>query len=327
MIPCVSFFGSVLCSGTKRVLRVNVPNVVIAGAPKCGTTSVFNWLADHPEVGSPREKELFYLMDKGHPLLKQDSNYHDHGLDGYKAYFQDQNSNCKVIFEATTHYIYQQTAIDVLSNLDPRPHIIFMLRKPSERVYSGFRYTQSILANLDKSVSFSQFIEALRSGQTDSLVKRFSSSGGSAYILMNIIKYSQYIDYISIWLQRFGIERIHVFLFEHMEKNPRTFMQELATRTGIEPSFYENYDFKSHNKTVRIKNQFLHRQARRVAELIPQGMVKNVLREIYLKVQADREEAQISPEDLMTLNVLDDYFEPFNQRLAHELNIDISAWR
>lgn len=118
---------------------MNVPNVVIAGAPKCWPSSVFNWLAAHPEVGSPREKELFYLMDKGHPLLKRNSNYHDHGLDGYNTYFQDLNGNYKVIIEATTHYIYQQTAIDVLSNLDSCPHIIFMLKKPSQRVYSGFR--------------------------------------------------------------------------------------------------------------------------------------------------------------------------------------------
>jgi hypothetical protein len=305
---------------------MNLPNVVIAGAAKCGTTSLFKWLVDHPEVGGPREKELFYLMDKGHPLLKQDSNYHDHGLDGYKTYFQDHNSNYKVITEATTHYIYQQTAIDVLSNLDPRPQIIFMLRKPSQRVYSSFRFTQNVLANLDKSVSFSRFIEALRSGRIDSLVKSFSSID-SALLLMNIIKYSQYIDHISNWIPRFGRERIHVFLFEHLRKDPWTVMQELATRIDIEPSFYENYDFKSHNRTVSIKNQFLHRRARRVAELMPQGSVKNVLRDIYLKVQTDREEPQISPEDLRTLNILDDYFEPFNQRLAHELNIDISAWQ
>jgi hypothetical protein len=305
---------------------MNVPNVVIAGAPKCGTSSVFNWLADHPEVGSPREKELFYLMDKGHPLLKRDSNYHDHGLEGYKRYFLDHNRNCKVIIEATTHYIYQQTALDVLSNLDPCPHIIFMLRKPSQRVYSGFRFTQNNLANLDKRVSFSQFIEALRSGRTDSLAKSFSSPA-SALILINIIRYSQYIDYIANWIARFGRERVHVFLFEHLRTNPRSVIQELATRIGIEPSFYDNYDFRSHNKTVSIKNQFLHRQARRAAELIPHGIVRNGLRHIYLKVQADREESSTSREDLMTLKVLDDYFEPFNQRLAHELNIDISAWQ
>jgi hypothetical protein len=305
---------------------VNLPNVVIAGAAKCGTTSLYNWLVDHPDVGGPRDKELFYLMDEGHPLLKRDSNYHDHGLDGYKAYFQDENSNCKVILEATTHYMYQQTAIDVLSSLDPRPQIIFMLRKPSQRVYSSYRFTQNVMASLDKGVSFTQFIEALRSGRTDTFVKGFSSMD-SALLLMNIIKYSQYIDYISNWIASFGRERIHVFLFEHMLKDPRTFMYDFAICIGIEPSFYDSYDFRSHNKTVGIRNHFLHRQARRVAKLIPQGAVKDSLRHMYLNVQADEDEAQVSPEDLMTLRILDDYFEPFNQRLAQELNIDISAWQ
>ena len=144
---------------------------------------------------------------------------------------------------------------------------------------------------------------------------------------MNIIKYSQYIDYIPTWISKFGRERIHVFLFEHMRRDPRAFMQEFATRIDIEPSFYQKYDFRSDNETFSIKNQFLHRQARILAEVMPQGIVKKVLRNVYLKIQADRGVSQTSPEDLMALNILDDHFEPFNQQLARELDIDISAWQ
>ncbi len=72
---------------------MSLPNVVIVGAPKCGTSSVFAWLADHTEVGSSHVKETFYLMDKGNPLLKPHSNFHEHGLEGYKAYFEDYDSN------------------------------------------------------------------------------------------------------------------------------------------------------------------------------------------------------------------------------------------
>jgi len=40
-----------------------LPNLVIAGAPRCGTTSLFSWLKDHPQVGAATVKETFYLMD------------------------------------------------------------------------------------------------------------------------------------------------------------------------------------------------------------------------------------------------------------------------
>ena len=46
-----------------------LPNVAMVGVPKCGTTSVFSYLADHPEVCQSSEKETYFLMDKGHPLF------------------------------------------------------------------------------------------------------------------------------------------------------------------------------------------------------------------------------------------------------------------
>jgi len=36
------------------------PNLVVAGAPKCGTSSLYFWLAAHPEVAASREKETFF---------------------------------------------------------------------------------------------------------------------------------------------------------------------------------------------------------------------------------------------------------------------------
>jgi hypothetical protein len=65
-----------------------LPNLIIGGAPKCGTSSLFQWLADHPEVCGSRVKEIFYLMDRDHPLLKAESNFHNHGLCGYESYFK-----------------------------------------------------------------------------------------------------------------------------------------------------------------------------------------------------------------------------------------------
>lgn len=303
---------------------MSLPNVVIVGAPKCGTSSIFTWLTDHPEVCGARVKETFYLMDSGHPKLKQDSNFHDHGLDGYKNYF-DHCQGHKIVVEATTHYIYQQTSLEVLSSLTPTPHIIFVLRKPSERIYSSFQYTQNNLANLDKDITFSEFIAMIRNGSIKALSTHFTSPT-NAYVLTRDIKYSQYIDYILLWLTQFDQEYIHIFLFEVMKKNPYAFMYDLATRIGLEPSFYQTYDFTKKNETFYIRNQPLYRQARKVARLIPQNLIKHFLKRAYLKVQAKPAGVQRTLEDQTTLMALDHYFQPFNQRLAHELDVDISIW-
>src|SRR5689334_10681741 len=86
--------------------RLTLPNLVIAGAPKCGTSSLYRWLADHPQAFGSAPKETFYLMDEGHPLLRKGSNFHTRGLAGYAEFFDGRNEEARVIFEATTHYLY-----------------------------------------------------------------------------------------------------------------------------------------------------------------------------------------------------------------------------
>lgn len=303
---------------------MSLPNLVIAGAPKCGTSSVFTWLADHPQVCGAKVKETFYLMDKGHPKLKRDSNVHDHGLEGYKAYFDHCQSCHTIVVEATTHYLYQQTARAVLSRLVPTPHILFMLRKPSDRVYSSFHFTQNNLANLDKRISFSQYVEMVRDGSADALLAHFSSPA-SAYVLLNDIKYSQYIDYLSLWLKHFDRQHIHVLLFESMRQNPRVFMFELAGRLGIDANFYLNYEFTKRNETITIRSQHLHRRARNIAQWLPKGILKRVLKQVYLHMQTDSRKG-IALEDRVALTELEAYFHPFNQRLAAEFDLDLSSW-
>ena len=108
---------------------MTLPNLVIAGAPKCGTTSLFRWLADHPQVATSNVKETFFLMDRGHSMARKESNYHQHGLAAYESFFATCPADCSIVLEATTHYLYQETALDVLSTLPSEPQIIFVLRE------------------------------------------------------------------------------------------------------------------------------------------------------------------------------------------------------
>jgi len=265
-------------------------------------------------------------MDKGNPLLKPHSNFHEHGLEGYKAYFEDYDSNVKVIVEATAHYMYQKTAIEVLSSFNPLPHIVIILRKPSERVFSDFRYTQHNLANLDKDLSFSQFVHALTSGSAELLRDKFFGIGADV-LPLKAVKYSQYIDYIPSWISRFGREHTHIFLFENMKKDSRTFMRELSQRIDIDPDVYQNYGFHPTNESFNVKNHLLHRYARKVEQMIPQGKFKEFSKRLYLNLQTDTRRVQITSEDRAALLALDDYFMPFNQQLACDFNVDISVWK
>ena len=300
------------------------PNLIIAGVPKAGTSSLFNWLSDHPEAWGSRIKETFYLMDRDHPLLRRETNYHDHGMEGYQAFFPHCATNHKIVFEATTHYVYQETALDVLSRMTTPPRIVFLLRKPSQRVYSSYRYTRNNLVGFQRDVSFAEFLRMVKEDSEDVFANRFHERA-SAHVLKRDIKYSQYVDYIPKWRSRLGQENVHVVLFEDMKRDPSLFMQALARRIGIDPAFYGEYDFARKNGTISVRFRFAHRQVRRIADLIPRGKLREHLKGIYLAT-CTRKGISLEEEDRSCLRRLDEYFRPFNRGLVNEIDVDLSAW-
>ena len=303
---------------------MTLPNLVVAGAPKCGTSSLYRWLADHPRACGSKVKETFYLMDEGHPLLRRGSNFHTRGLEGYADFFGDCNGDARVVFEATTHYMYQRTAIEVLSKLPTRPQVVFMLRKPSERVYSSFRYSQNNLANVRANLTFARFVELSKESGSGAALE--DAAGASAFVLRNDISFSRYVEYVSPWVERFGRERVHVLLFEDLKENPRAFMKDFAARVRLDPSFYDAYDFPLKNETFGVRYPSLHRGVRKLNELVPGAGLKGALKKVYVRAQSGRSDNGKTAEDARALEELEREFRPFNQRLADELGLNLSAW-
>jgi len=299
------------------------PSLVIAGAPKCGTSSLFRWLADHPQVCGSRVKEPFFLMDADSPLRRSECNVHDHGLDAYSSFFPDCTESDRIAIEATTHYIYQTTALDVLEGLGTRPRIVFLLRRPSERIYSSFIYSKA-RGNVRRDLSFSEYVKLVGDGTGGALDGL--AWGPSAYVLERDIRYSRYVDYLTQWRDRLGDERMRVVLFETMRADPKGTMQELCGWAGIDPSFYDDYDFAARNRTVAVRSPRVQKLARALASKFPAGRLKNGIERLYYALQARPRTEQRTPADEAALAALDAQFRPFNDRLAREFGLDLTAW-
>jgi hypothetical protein len=243
--------------------------------------------------------------------------------DENEKYFANCSAQHRIIFEATTHYLYQKTAIEVLSKLQPQPQIVFVLRKPSARVYSSFQYSKHNLANVRRELTFSQFVEEVNNKNNVAIRRQARES---AYVLTNDIRYSRYIEFLPEWFAQFGRERVHVFLFEEMRKDPRAFMKALSQKIGVDAAFYDDYNFQARNETTSVRAPSLHRGVRKLNGSLPNGGAKNLLKKIYFTAQSRPAGNGISPEDKQTLHELDRYFGPFNQRLASEMGLNLSLW-
>lgn len=298
------------------------PNLVIIGAPKSGTTSLFAWLVDHPAVCGSKVKEARYFLDPDDPLFKRSSNYRDHGLAGYEEYFTDcKNGKPSLVVEATPVYLYQQSAPEGLSRIEPLPQLVVMLRKPSERVFSHFHFLRDSHARIDSRLPFDEFVRRVEARDPD--IPPYGHA-------KDVIAHSRYVEYFPAWLERFPRDHVHFFLFEHLRRDPADFMKSVAREFHVEPSFYDSYSFPRKNTTFRIRRPWIHRFRREVGTHLPASMRKRIkasTASAYSRINVERARTSRTSADAETLLALEESFEPYNERLTALTGLDLTAWR
>lgn len=300
---------------------MTLPSIVVAGAPKCGTSSFFAWLTDHPEVCGARVKETFYLMDEDHPLVRPDASYHRGGLDRYREFFAACAGDGVRAAEATTHYYYQDTALRVLAALTPQPHVVFLLRSPAERIYSSFQYSRNNLSTIRADATFAHFL-AIGEPGGDRLL---ADPGVRANLRLwsREVELSRYVVHLRRWAERFPREKLHVYLFEDL-RNPQALMRRAAADLGIDAGFYDGYGFPRRNESYSVRSQVLQRVGRRLGRHFPDA-VRSALRTGYLRALT-RPQPPRSAEDVELIASLNADFAPWNEQLQSEFGVDLSPW-
>ena len=296
-------------------------NTVIAGAPKCGTTSLFFWLDAHPDVCGTDKKDAQYLMDRDSSVFRPHLNYHDHGLEGYNRHYgKESGQSYPIYLDATPGYIYQNTALEVLGNELTGATLLFILRAPADRLYSIYSYFSQNKAELDNRLTFSTFIEMINEKDPALQANEF---------LKDAIRHGQYIDYLTTWRDRCGPDRVHVFLYEDLKRDPKGFTQQVAEVLGIDPSFYGDFPFKAHNVTYQVKNQALHKLVSKVRSRIPKSGVRNVMRTVYRRYNVKKRPPKQVRSDATNASLaqLKAYYEPYNEALSRAFGIDVAQWK
>lgn len=105
-----------------------LPNFLIVGAARAGTTSLYYYLKQHPDVFMSPKKEIdFFDVDKNF----------EKGLDWYERYFEGYTGQ-KAIGEASPLYMYLEKVPKRIAKVIPDVKLIFILRNPVDRAYSHY---------------------------------------------------------------------------------------------------------------------------------------------------------------------------------------------
>jgi hypothetical protein len=202
------------------------PNFLIIGAAKCGTTSLVNYLNQHPKIYIPLH-EIHYF-----------SRFPHSGFDNYKKQlFTDK----EVVGEKSTSYLYYTACHSLIKSCLPDIKLIAITRDPVERAYSNWhmRFTDKRLiidgirfnknnGNILKQLDFNYLIDFyLDNRDNEDLI--FQKP-------LDVIHRSAYTPQLHSIFQHFNSGQVLILSFEDMIGNLQNTLNTLTTFLGVEPS-------------------------------------------------------------------------------------------
>jgi hypothetical protein len=227
-----------------------IPNMFLVGMPKSGSTSLARWLGDHPEISLGVEKETKFLLDADNPRRKEAS-FHNTGVEGYAEMFANlpEDHGHRYLFDATPTYYDQETALRIVPQLAEAP-VIFLLREPVARLLSGFHFLKNNEGKLPVDMGLGAFV-----ADRSEMARRHAAPPD-----LGAVPPLHYAAYLRAWQKVLGADRIEVIFTAEMEADPRRVLTAYATRIGIDPAFYDSYDFPRMRQTQAVGSHDLHRR-------------------------------------------------------------------
>jgi hypothetical protein len=288
--------------------------LIIGGAPKSGTTSLFRYLSEHPDICPANRKETYFFarefdIDK---VCKCGDTLAD-----FETFFSHCCSSIKCRLEATPYTLYAENAATRIAALLPNSSVLFILRDPVRRLISDYRF--HLLRDHPSTRGTLKFF----------FEWQFSMRGK----IPSLLKMGCYVHNIRPFLDVLGRNRVHILFFENFYAKPAIEIQKLCEKLGIDKSFYRNYDFKIHNPTINYRFSWLNKKFRDMEPLVANLRARIIHNQRFYKLFEKIMEMgkytyrklnnrKIRREDVFPPEVLEylgNYYRPHNNALSDEL--------
>ncbi|PSQ95842.1 MAG: hypothetical protein BRD55_09465 [Bacteroidetes bacterium SW_9_63_38] len=235
-----------------------LPNVVIIGTQKGGTTSLYHYLCQHPRIGGALSKELHYF----------NLEYKKHRL-WYRSNFDLQGN--RISLEATPDYIFDENTLWRMSRLIPEAKLIAVLRDPVSRAYSQYNHVQRGMGNWGADPrSFEEAVQAdIRFARENRVI------GRSEYedIFHSYVRRGIYAPQIRRFKKVYG-DQLLVLRSEDLFSDPNGFVNSIFEWLGIEQrdlQITQKYGRGNYKKEVPMRKEledFFEPHNRKLYELL-----------------------------------------------------------
>lgn len=212
-----------------------LPNFLLIGANKAGTTSFHSYLNQHPEIYmSPIKEPMFFVLEGERKndcsnIMMKDAIYN---LKDYQALFKNVTTQ-KAIGESSTAYLCNGKAPYLIKKYIPNAKLIAILRNPVERAYSN--YLWHLRVGMETATDFSSALENK---------PHYRRRG---YYYDNLQRYFDFFD----------CSQIKIYLYDDWNTNPEQIMKNCFEFLEVDNSFMPDMT-RRHHDSITIKNKLLY---------------------------------------------------------------------
>jgi hypothetical protein len=273
------------------------PNLFVIGAGRSGTTSLWHYLGQHPDVFmSPKKEPWFFARPRGRPFVSDAREYLNLFADAHSERYRG---------EASVSYLWARDAPFAIARASPGAKIVVSLRDPVQRAYSAYLF--AVRHGLERR----SFVEALEEEPgPEEEVEQATAPHRYAGI-------GFYARHLERYLRLFP-GQVHALFFEELAAAPRREMERLFRFLGVDPGLAERLD-------VEPRNEFAAPRTRVAARLLRAHRLRGVARTIVpRRLHAPLERTLLvrgpkPPMDERARRLLEATYAAENERLAEML--------
>lgn len=294
-----------------------LPNTFLIGVQKAATSSLYNWISQHPEVCGPESlKDIPFFFDDN--LYNKGNNFL---TKVYRRHFTGE----KIILQGNVNYIFFKKALIHIQEFNPYAKFILVLRNPIDRAVSAYNY--SVQRGIESRQITTAFSEENSLMQTHDLIAQ-SDFGYKAHGL--------YYKQISQFLEYFKREQLCILFFEDLKNNPQHTLKEVYNFLGIDANFeaaltHVNETGAPKNKLLlktiysenKLKKLFMEKVVDRLFSLDLKVKLKLYVTKLF--TNTNKKNKAIVPKNLKL--ELESFYKDDISKLEVLLGKDLSHWK
>jgi Sulfotransferase domain len=206
---------------TGRLRRL--PDVLVIGAQRCGTSSLYRHLGRHPDVAPSLRKEVEYF-----------SRRFDRGERWYRAHFALANGRPRLTFEATPDYLFHPLAAVRAAAVVPDARLVVMLREPTARAWSHYHH---MVALGHETLDFEAAVVAEPDRCAPDLCRLADDPDHDPVALLrySYVARGRYAEQLARWRDHFAADRMLVVRSEDFFAEPVPAFRRIVEFLGLPP--------------------------------------------------------------------------------------------